>query len=112
MSSFQLETLPYSPDVAAILNLTPNHLDRHAGMDAYIAAKQNIVRYQREDGQAVLNADDPIASAIPTRGHTAWFSIERAVNGSYLRDGEIVLGGPDLAEGIRGKIPGESIGTA
>ncbi|NLE76919.1 MAG: UDP-N-acetylmuramoyl-L-alanine--D-glutamate ligase, partial [Chloroflexi bacterium] len=76
LSSFQLEYFPPlqgtvgdavarvgSPEgvslaVAAILNITPNHLDRHASMEAYIQAKQNIYRY-RQGGAVVLSADDP-----------------------------------------------------
>ncbi|HEX9014730.1 MAG TPA: UDP-N-acetylmuramoyl-L-alanine--D-glutamate ligase [Chloroflexota bacterium] len=91
MSSFQLETLPYSPPLAAILNITPNHLDRHAGMDAYAAAKQNMVRYQGKGDKAVLNADDARCRSIPTANPPIWFSIEREVDGSYLREGFVVV---------------------
>lgn len=91
MSSFQLETLPYSPEVAAVLNITPNHLDRHAGMEAYIAAKRNILAHQRRGDLAILNADDPVGSTLKTVNPPLWFSIERAVEGSYLQDGSVVL---------------------
>ena len=58
ISSFQLEQMTVSPDVAAILNITPNHLDRHGTMEAYTAAKRRILEFQRADGIAILNRDD------------------------------------------------------
>ena len=59
LSSFQLEIMNSSPDVAAILNITPNHLDRHASMQAYTAAKRRILDYQTQDDSAILGRDDP-----------------------------------------------------
>ncbi len=91
MSSFQLETLPYSPPVAAVLNITPNHLDRHAGMEAYIAAKTNILSHQDPGDLAILNADDAVGSSLKTVNPPLWFSIERSVEGSHLQDGSVVL---------------------
>ena len=91
MSSFQLEALPYSPPVAAVLNVTPNHLDRHGDMDGYLAAKANIVRHQRPEDWAILNADDERAAGLETRGRTIWFSIERPVDGSHLEGDRIVV---------------------
>jgi UDP-N-acetylmuramoylalanine--D-glutamate ligase len=66
LSSFQLELWDRSPPVAAVLNLTPNHLDRHGNMDAYRDAKANILRHQRPANTAVLSADDP--GALSLRG--------------------------------------------
>lgn len=60
LSSFQLEQMTISPDIAAILNVTPNHLDRHGSMQAYITAKSNILLYQSGEDIAVLNRDDEI----------------------------------------------------
>ncbi len=59
LSSFQLEIMTRSPQVAAVLNITPNHLDRHSSMQAYTAAKARILAYQPGDGAAVLGRDDP-----------------------------------------------------
>ncbi len=59
LSSFQLELMTLSVNVAAILNITPNHLDRHASMEAYIAAKRRILEFQAEDDAAILGSDDP-----------------------------------------------------
>jgi UDP-N-acetylmuramoylalanine--D-glutamate ligase len=58
LSSFQLEPLRRSPHVAAITNITPNHLDRHPSMEAYAAAKLQIVAHQQPTDWAILNADD------------------------------------------------------
>jgi len=91
MSSFQLETLPYSPPVAAILNITPNHLDRHADMESYAAAKANIVRHQGTEDWAILNADDRITADIQGGGCTVWFSLERPVDGCYLEGERFLL---------------------
>src|SRR4029079_1434150 len=63
LSSFMLENFAeprLSPQVAVITNISPNHPDRHGTMQAYIEAKMNIIRHQRADDYAVLNADDPM----------------------------------------------------
>ena len=74
LSSFQLElfdpTIAWGsfegvgPDVAAILNITPNHLDRHPGMAAYAAAKLNLLRYLPPGAHVVLNAEDTITESL------------------------------------------------
>lgn len=74
LSSFQLELFDpetagsplagIGPDVAAILNITPNHLDRHSDMAAYTSAKLNLLRYLPSTAQIVLGADDPVTSAL------------------------------------------------
>lgn len=72
LSSYQLQLVTRSPEVGAILNLSPNHLDVHASMDEYVQAKVNIIRFQDGEGWAVLNYDDPTTRAIGlsrTRGH-------------------------------------------
>ena len=58
LSSFQLELFTHSPAIAAILNITPNHLDRHPSMSHYASAKANILRFQEPGDICVLNADD------------------------------------------------------
>ena len=60
LSSFQLEIMESSPDVAAVLNITPNHLDRHNNMRDYIAAKSRIIEFQTSQDVAILNLDDPV----------------------------------------------------
>jgi UDP-N-acetylmuramoylalanine--D-glutamate ligase len=58
LSSFQLELMTRAPGVSAVLNVTPNHLDRHGTMENYLNAKANILKWQPESGVAVLNLDD------------------------------------------------------
>ncbi len=59
VSSFQLEQMTLSPKIAAILNITPNHLDRHGTMEAYTAAKSRMIQFQNSDDTAILNREDP-----------------------------------------------------
>ncbi|MHB1130789.1 MAG: UDP-N-acetylmuramoyl-L-alanine--D-glutamate ligase [Chloroflexota bacterium] len=63
LSSFQLEGMRSSPHVAAILNITPNHLDRHPSMEHYAESKRNIIRYQRRDDWAVLGYANDVTRA-------------------------------------------------
>lgn len=94
LSSFQLEIWNQSPHVAAVLNITPNHLDRHKTMAAYTDAKANILRFQTEADIAVLAADDPgaIALASEVRGRLRTFSLRGVVeDGAFIRDNAIWL---------------------
>ena len=110
LSSFQLEgfgpAIPpdrafppggWSPWGAAILNVTPNHLDRHPSMEAYTAAKANILRFQGEDDWAVLNADDPVTRglAVSCRGRLLQFSLQGPVAAGAYLDGEDLIWQPD-----------------
>lgn len=93
LSSFQLEIMTRSTRVAAILNITPNHLDRHGTMEAYITAKSNLLRYQPNDGIAVLGWDNAVTRGLTSlaRGSVVYFSGEAEVaEGAFLR-GERVL---------------------
>jgi len=64
ISSFQLEQMDISPNIALVLNITPNHLDRHGNMAAYTAVKSRIITYQKSDDIAVLNLDDAGSSGL------------------------------------------------
>ncbi len=80
LSSFQLENLDalrVSPTVSVVMNLTPNHLDRHGTMANYAAAKRVIVKHQRAEDTKVLNADDPLVAAFASPSLTRWFSLKR-----------------------------------
>ena len=78
LSSFQLEVMTRSPQVAAVLNLSPNHLDRHATMDAYRAAKVRILDFQRSEDAAILGWDssETRTMASRVRGRLSYFSID------------------------------------
>jgi UDP-N-acetylmuramoylalanine--D-glutamate ligase len=89
------ESQGWSPPVAAILNLTPNHLDRHVNMDNYVAAKYQIVNYQGPDDVVVLNHDDPRTrqkgEELSGKRQLLWFSIEQAVDpGTYIKGDTLV----------------------
>jgi UDP-N-acetylmuramoylalanine--D-glutamate ligase len=76
LSSFQLadlDRIQFRPDVAVVTNLRPNHLDWHPDLADYRRAKQTLLRWQRPDDIAVLNADDPDVSRWPTQGLVRWF---------------------------------------
>jgi len=94
LSSFQLEVMTVSPHVAAVLNITPNHLDRHKTMDAYVAAKRNIVAHQKSEDFALLGYDDADtrAMALETAAHLLWFSGGAEVeDGAFKTNGELTL---------------------
>jgi UDP-N-acetylmuramoylalanine--D-glutamate ligase len=103
LSSFQLELMSRSPDVAAILNITPNHLDRHGTMAAYTAAKARILDFQPETTAAVLGRDDPGAWSLLDRVHGRMLSfglaeLPASQEGTFLRDDVLCLrlaGQPD-----------------
>ena len=89
LSSFQLELWTLSPPIAAILNVTPNHLDRHGTMQAYIDAKAHIFEYQSADNIAVISDDDPRAPSLSSRvvSRLRSFSEKRPVDdGAFLKD--------------------------
>jgi UDP-N-acetylmuramoylalanine--D-glutamate ligase len=90
VSSFQLETIDtFHPRVAAVLNVTPDHLDRHGTFDAYLEAKARIFLNQLPTDCAVLNADDPAAAALAprTRARVLWFSRRRQLeHGVFVHD--------------------------
>jgi len=96
LSSFQLEVMTEqaSPHVAAVLNITPNHLDRHKTMEAYIAAKRNIVAHQGPEDLALLGYDDANARALAleTAARLLWFSGGAEVDeGAFRTNGELTL---------------------
>lgn len=98
VSSFQLETIQtFRPKVAVVLNVTPDHLDRHGTLEAYVDAKARIFENQNGDDFAVLNADDPtcVAMAVRTKSQVFWFSRQKEVKqGAWVRDGSVVFRDP------------------
>ena len=94
LSSFQLEYLTQSARIGAILNVTPNHLERHGTFDDYRESKFNLLRYQTADDVAVLGADDPVASSLAGRcnGSVRWFSSLKEVRrGAFRRGDELIV---------------------
>lgn len=110
ISSFQLETIQeFRPEIGVLLNLTPDHLDRHGTFDAYAAAKMRMFENQLERDAAVLNADDPeITRRMPARSHIYWFSRKKCVaEGAFVRGDEIAFraDGSETVLARRGDIP-------
>jgi len=97
LSSFQLEDVAEvrrSPRIALLLNLSPNHLDRHGSMARYIAAKCQIFAYQDSADVAILNGDDPqvLALAMHLRSQPRFFSLGHAVSdGAYLEGNRLLI---------------------
>jgi len=84
----------WSPPVACVLNITPNHLDRHPTMEAYIKAKRNIVAYQGEGDHTVLSLDNDSARDLANdcAGEASFFSLVQPVpSGAFLRGNTLVL---------------------
>ncbi len=94
ISSFQLETIrDFHPAVSAILNITPDHLNRHHTMDAYVAAKENIALNQSGDDVCVLNYENSYTRDFGGRcpARVVFFSSKRELaEGYYLKNGKIV----------------------
>jgi UDP-N-acetylmuramoylalanine--D-glutamate ligase len=99
-SSFQLEdSVGFSPEVAAFLNLGPDHLDRHGTMESYREAKLKIFANQEEGDVAVLNSDDPALSEVSPTASTVRFSTVGSPGADLiLDDGWILVDGERLIE--------------
>ncbi|NWG13103.1 MAG: UDP-N-acetylmuramoyl-L-alanine--D-glutamate ligase [Acidobacteria bacterium] len=94
LSSFQLEGIDrFRPGIAALLNLTPDHMDRYPGFDAYVEAKCRIFVNQGPAEFAVLNADDPSTRAAASRVKSTAFYFSRAASpdlGAFVRCGRVI----------------------
>jgi UDP-N-acetylmuramoylalanine--D-glutamate ligase len=95
VSSFQLETTEsFHPRVAVILNITPDHLDRHGTFENYVAMKERIFANQTGEDSLIVNADDPAAlqAAGRARSQVLWFSRSRIVRrGAFVLDGIVMF---------------------
>jgi UDP-N-acetylmuramoylalanine--D-glutamate ligase len=113
LSSFQLENLGalgISPRVGAVLNVTPNHLDRHGTMEAYTAAKRQIVEHQQGGDSKVLNADDAVSRgfASASRSGNWFFSLrEKQERGAWVSGEVIDLGRQGSVDVSRRRIRGD-----
>ncbi len=94
VSSFQLETImDFRPNVSAILNITPDHLDRHKTMECYIEVKEGITKNQKEGDTCVLNYEDSVLREFgeTLKINVVYFSSRQTLKkGYYLDDGKIV----------------------
>ena len=93
ISSFQLETIhSFCPQVSAILNVTPDHLNRHITMENYVACKEAIAMNQRSDNLCVLNAENPYTADFAKRcpAKVELFSSQRALENGYFLEGDMI----------------------
>ena len=115
ISSFMMETASqFHPSVAAVLNISEDHMDRHKTMDRYIALKERVFANCGADDFLVLNYDDPVTRDMAARAHcrVVWFSSRNQVPfGAFVADGKVVFGEPEAFKVICGvdeiAIPGE-----
>lgn len=105
LSSFQLELMTISPNFAAIMNITPNHLDRHGTLAAYTSAKANILQHQTSDDYAILNRDDRGSFGLKhlVKGELVSFGfspLPEGQNGSYIENDAIWVTNHGISEEI------------
>jgi len=111
VSSFQLETIrSFRPKIGIVLNVTPDHLDRHRTFAAYVDAKARLFENQQAEDFAVLNADDPtcVDLAGRTRAQVFWFSRKREVEqGAFVHKGAVLFrrGGSQQEVMLASEIP-------
>lgn len=92
VSSFQLESVnAFAPHVSCVLNIAPDHLERHYTMENYLFLKKRIFRNQREGEYCILNYDDEIVREFhkESRAKTVWVSCKEKVNGAYCLDNNV-----------------------
>jgi len=105
LSSFQLELMTISPNIAAILNIKPNHLDRHGSVEAYTSAKANILKHQTSHDYAILNRDDRGSFGLRhlIKGNLVSFGfspIPEDHNGSYIENDAVWFTNHGISEEI------------
>ena len=100
LSSFQLMGMEVSPEISAITNITPNHLNIHKDYQEYIEAKKNIFKNQNEEGILVLNADNELTSSCKdeANGKVIMFSSKQKLENGFIVDNGIIK---ECEEGIR-----------
>ena len=92
LSSFQLMGMKHSPHIAAITNLTPNHLDYHKDFDEYVQAKTAIYRNQGENDKLILNLDDEVTRSLKASGNLFCTSkTQELANGVFLKNDVIYI---------------------
>ncbi len=107
LSSFQLHTMKYSPEIGVITNLSPNHLDWHRDYNEYIEAKTNIFRHMKRENRLVLNADNSDCAALLPLAHVDVRMFSRKMKASVYLDGDMIICGGEKVLDIKDiKIPG------
>lgn len=107
LSSFQLHTMKYSPQIGVITNLSPNHLDWHTDYDEYIEAKTNIFTHMSRGDRLVLNADNPDSAALVPLAHSEVRMFSKTLDAPIcLKEGIIYASGEPVLDISDIKIPG------
>ena len=106
ISSFQLETsIDFHPHVSAVLNITPDHLNRHHTMEEYVRVKESIAKNQSKNDFCILNYEDSYTRDFGSRCNSSviWFSSKQRVENGFYLDGDIIykVCGNDVTEVIR-----------
>jgi UDP-N-acetylmuramoylalanine--D-glutamate ligase len=102
LSSFQLELMKLSPQIACVLNVTPNHLDRHGSIEAYMAAKAHIFLHQKPEDICIFGYDDPGSNFMADQapGRVAWFSLREMVpDGAFMAGNRLMVVGAGSPDG-------------
>lgn len=109
LSSFQLMDIEYSPEVAVITNITPNHLDIHSGMEEYIAAKKKLYKDVSNNQVVILNLDNKLTSEIRAelQGKSRMFSLSDDTSFSYCKNGALICNGSIICDVADIKLPGQ-----
>jgi UDP-N-acetylmuramoylalanine--D-glutamate ligase len=117
LSSFQLQTMKKSPNIAVITNVTPNHLNWHTDMEEYIQAKLNILKYQSADSRAVLNDENSVTHNAQSlvRGECFCFNAKNGIQNAeekksvlkvFEKEGQIYVGDTPVLKCSTIRIPG------
>lgn len=112
LSNMQLiDTVDLRPEVATIVNMTPDHIDFMGGLDNYYYSKTRIYKNMKEGDLFILNTDDPVVAdytgRYPIHCDTFTFSLEKDDTDAYLKDGWMVIGGEKLLELDKITLPGK-----
>lgn len=110
VSSFQLEgTNAFCPHISCVLNISPDHLERHYNMENYIFLKKRIFKNQRESEYCVLNFDDQVVKqfAPEVKAKILWVSSRERVDGAYRLDGKLFFQGEYVIDESNLKLRGE-----
>jgi len=106
ISSFQLETaISFHPHVSAILNITPDHLNRHHTMEEYVRVKESVAKNQTKEDFCVLNYEDSYTRDFGERckAKVIWFSSKQKVENGFYLDGDVIykVSGQEVKEVLR-----------
>lgn len=104
LSSFQLQDLTVSPHVAVVLGITPDHMDHHGTMEEYVAAKRNLVKFQKSEDVAILDIDNEVAAGFKKDTPAQMYKVSLA--GSTGDGGTLKVGSLIIKKGKTGTIVG------